>query len=73
MDTTTNKSVTRVTADFSPEAYETLSSVSNQLDASKAEVLRKALGLLNFVVKHRAQGWRLVLEKDDARKEIVTL
>lgn len=69
----TKRQLTRITADFTPEAYETLSTVSESLQTTKAEALRKALGLLNFVIKHRNQGWKLVLEKDDDRKEIVTL
>ena len=66
---------TRVTADFSPEAYATLSRVAKRLQTTKAEALRKALSLLDFVLGHQTEGWKLVLEheKTNERKYIVTL
>lgn len=67
------KKLTRITADFTPEAYDTLSDVANMLDKSKAEAIRQALGVLSFLLKEKKDGWRLYLEKGDDRKEIVTL
>jgi hypothetical protein len=43
------------------------------LSISKAEALRKALGLIYFVIRQQKDGWTLILEKGDKRKEIVTL
>jgi hypothetical protein len=67
------RKLTRITADFTPEAYDTLTDVANMLDKSKAEAMRQALGVLSFLLKEKKAGWRLYLEKGDDRKEIVTL
>ena len=42
---------------------------------SKADVLRKALNLLNYVVRAQEEGGKLVVEnkKDKSRKEVITL
>ena len=69
----TGSGMKRITADFSPEAYQVLSDTSTQMSISKAEALRKALGLIAFVLRHQKEGWTLILEKGDKRKEIVTL
>ncbi|WP_170064983.1 hypothetical protein [Methylovulum psychrotolerans] len=47
--------------------------VAKNLDTTKADALRRALGLLDFVLTERKEGWKVVLEKDDRRREIVTL
>jgi len=70
---TSRPDVKRITADFSPEAYEVLERVAKNLDTTKADALRRALGLLDFVLTERKEGWKVVLEKDDRRREIVTL
>jgi hypothetical protein len=72
MDTDTQKTK-RITADFSPEAYEVLERVAKNLDTTKADALRRALGLLDFLLTEKKQGYAIVLEKDGRRKEIVTL
>lgn len=72
-DTSASKKYTRMTADFTPEAYQTLSEVATRFGGSKAEAVRRALGLLNYLLRQKDQGWTLVLEKDGERKEIVTL
>lgn len=63
----------RITADFSPDAYKTLTETAKELGITKAEALRKALGLIYFVIRQQNEGWTIVLEKGDKRKEIVTL
>lgn len=65
--------VKRITADFSPEAYEALERVAKDLDTTKAGALRHALGLIDFLLTEKKEDWKLVLEKDDRRREIVTL
>ncbi len=67
------KKLTRMTADFTPEAYETLTNVAEKVGGSKAEAVRKALGLFWFLLQQKDAGWTLVLEKGDRRREIVTL
>ncbi len=69
----TGSGMKRITADFSPEAYQVLTDTATQMSISKAEALRKALGLIFFVLRHQKDGWSLILEKGDKRKEIVTL
>ena len=65
----------RITADFSEEAYEALTEVSESLHTTKAESLRRALGLIRFILRQQKEGWRLILEDKEGkeRKEIVTL
>jgi hypothetical protein len=65
----------RVTADFSPEAFEVLESVSRKLQTSKADALRRTLGLMNYLLQQKEEGWKIYLEhpRTKERKEIVTL
>ena len=72
-EATGSSGMKRITADFSPEAYDVLTETSKRLSISKAEALRKALGLIDFVSRQQKEGWTLILEKGDKRKEIVTL
>jgi hypothetical protein len=64
--------VKRITADFSPDAYETLERVAKNLDTTKADAIRRALGLIDYILAEQKQDWILVLEKDDRRREIIT-
>ena len=68
--------MSRFTIDFSDEAEQNLQSLTKALGVkSKADVLRKALNLLNYVVRAREEGGKLVVEnkKDKSRKELITL
>lgn len=69
----TDSKTVRITADFSPEAYGMLDGVSKQLGTSKADVIRRALGLYSFVLDHKNEDWKLYLERNGERKQIVTL
>jgi hypothetical protein len=51
---------TRVTVDFSPEAYSALEEISKTLSTSEAEALRKALGLMRFALEESA---KLIIER----------
>jgi hypothetical protein len=64
-----------VTVDFSSEAYQTMEEISKELGTTKVEVLRKALGLLHFVLEERRSGGKLIIEnpKENLKKEIVSL
>lgn len=68
-----NPGLKRVTADFSPEAYSTLSEVAELLGSSKVDALRRSLGLMHFVLIQQKEKWKVVLEKDGRRKEVVAL
>lgn len=68
--------MSRFTIEFSPEVDKQIEEIASKLDApTKAEVIRKALGLLSYVVKEKDKGSALILEnaKKKTRKEIVTL
>jgi len=68
--------MSRFTIDFSDEAEQDLQSLTKALGVkSKADVLRKALNLLNYVVRAQEEGGKLVVEnkKDQSRKELITL
>jgi hypothetical protein len=69
------KELTRITADFSPEAYQTLNEVADLMNTTKADVLRRSLGLLRFVLQEQKEGRKIVIEDGvgTVRKEIVTL
>lgn len=66
---------TRVTVDFSPEAYKAIEEISKTLSTSKSEALRKALGLMRFVLEQKNKGAKLILEgpKRGERREIIQL
>ena len=68
--------MSRFTIDFSDDAERDLQSLTKALGVkSKADVLRKALNLLNYVVRAQKEGGKLVVEnkKDQSRKELITL
>ena len=68
--------MSRFTIDFSDEAERDLQSLTKALGVkSKADVLRKALNLLKYVVRAQEEGGKLVVEnkKDQSRKELITL
>ncbi len=68
--------MSRFTIDFSEEAEKDLQGLTKALGVkSKADVLRKALNLLNYVVRAQEEGGKLVVEnkKDKSRKEVITL
>lgn len=63
----------RITADFSPEAYHVLTELSESLKVTKGDVLRKALGSLQFLDQHMKEGWELRLTKGEETKAITKL
>ena len=68
--------MSRFTIDFSDEAERDLQGLIKALGVkSKADVLRKALNLLNYVVRAQEDGGKLLVEnkKDKSRKEVITL
>jgi hypothetical protein len=63
----------KVSMEMSPQAYETLSNLSETLGTTKADVLRIALGLMKLINKEIRDGWSVKLKKGSRVKEIVTL
>ena len=68
--------MSRFAIEFSGEVDKQIDDIQAELHVqTKADVVRKALGLLGYVVRERKEGSRLILENDErnVRKEIVTL
>ena len=63
----------RVTADFSPQAYEELEEMAAQLGTSKVETIRKALGLLKYIGEEKKKGASIIVRANGKEKEIVTI
>jgi hypothetical protein len=68
--------MSRFTIEFNDEADAGLENIRKQLGVTtKADVIRKAVNLLNYVVEERKDGGKLVIENEakKVRKEIVTI
>lgn len=71
--------VHRVSMDMSEEAYQVVREIADGSGVTKAEVIRRALGLMRFVMEERHRGGRIIVEDPDRlggfvpgkRKEIV--
>lgn len=65
----------RVTVDFSEDAYKAVEEIAIELATTKSQALRKALGLLHFVLEEKKKGGKLFIEipKENIRKEVVQL
>ena len=68
--------MTKYTIHFSNKADEDLVRLTKDLGAnSKADVLRKALNLLCYLLDEQKVGGRLVVEndRDNTKKEVITI
>ena len=68
--------VARFTIDFSDVAAEQIEELAQELQLrTKADVLRKALGVLKYIVEEKRQGGRVFIEnrQEGERKEIVAI
>ena len=62
----------RVTIDLTLKLYQLLQGLEFSTDASsKADVVRNALRLLKYMIDRRKEGYKLFLEKDDKREQVV--
>jgi len=61
----------RITADFHPEAYAVLQKVADELHTTKADALRRALGLINYVLEAQSEGNELFIEKNGSNKRTI--
>ena len=62
--------------DFSDVAAEEIEQLAQELQLrTKADVLRKALGVLKYIVEEKRQGGRVFIEnrQEGERKEIVAI
>ncbi len=56
----------RVVLDIPNEAREDLKSIKDALEIkNNKELVRYALGLMSLIVKHKRQGYDVLLKKDD--------
>lgn len=55
----------RLSLDVSPELYEKLGRIADELHGSKSEVLRKAIVLMEVALRGKEQGLRLGLARPD--------
>lgn len=68
--------MSRFTIEFSEDADRGLEQARRLLGATtKADVLRKAVNLLNFVVQEQEKGGKIIIENasENLRKEVVTI
>ena len=68
--------MSRFSIDFSEESDRDLDALTKALGVkSKAEVVRKALSLLRFIVQAQSEGGRLIIENRDenSQREVITL
>ena len=68
--------MSRFTIEFTDDVDQQIEEIAKALNANtKADVIRKALGLLNYVVHEKAAGGTVIVEnkKENIRKEVVTL
>ena len=66
--------MSRFSVDFTADADEQIREIQASIGASsKAEVIRKALGLLSYIEKERAAGGRVIIENSSTstRTEVV--
>jgi hypothetical protein len=62
-----------VSIDFSPEAYQALERIARNLGVPKNEALRRAIGLMRFLLKEMDDGWVPILEKGRRRRQITSI
>jgi len=60
----------RISLDISPQLYEKLQSLAQELDGTKSDVLRKSLVLLDVAVEARKNGKKLGLA--DSNNQLTT-
>ena len=64
----------RITLDLSPEFYKRLEQLTAMADAeTKAEVIREALRLYEFVIKQREQGATFTIRQADGSEKDILL
>ena len=64
----------RITLDLSPEFYKRLERLTEMADAeTKAEVIREALRLYEFVMKQREQGATFMVRQSDGEAKDILL
>ncbi|MCS6861624.1 MAG: ribbon-helix-helix protein, CopG family [Abditibacteriales bacterium] len=55
----------RLSLDVSPELYQKLDELANAIHATKSEVLRRAIALMDVAVRAKEQGKKIGLAEQD--------
>ena len=64
----------RMTLDLTPDRYERLQVLEDELElSSKSDVVRKALLLYEFFHGRLQDNWKIVLEKDGKQETLIVL
>lgn len=62
----------KISANFSPEIFEALQAMANELGISMTEVLRRAIGTEKYFLEETRKGARILLkDKDGSLREVV--
>ncbi|MCH7574489.1 MAG: hypothetical protein IIA59_05110 [Candidatus Marinimicrobia bacterium] len=61
----------RITADFHPDAYAVLNRVADMLHTSKADALRRALGLIDYILTIQSNGSELIIEEKGGKRTVI--
>lgn len=62
----------RLQFDFGPEAVKELDEMKNQMNlTSRVDVVKQALGLLQWALDTKKEGWELLAEKSGEQRVIV--
>jgi len=61
------KDTVRLTFDVSPELYDCLGDMAERMGTTKAEVLRKAIALMEIAIGAQARGENICLSDSDDR------
>ncbi|MEK7197885.1 MAG: hypothetical protein AAB648_00270 [Patescibacteria group bacterium] len=64
----------RLQFDFGPEAVKELDQMKNYMClTSRVDVVKQALGLLQWVLDTKKEGWELFIEKGNAQRVVILL
>lgn len=63
----------RVNVNFSDQAYRTLENLASSSGKSMSEVLREAIALKQWFDETRAQGGRILTERNGATREVISV
>ncbi len=63
----------RITLDLTDEVFYTLEKIAARKGWTKAEFLRKGMGLLKYFEEERDKGSKIIVENEDEKKEIISI
>lgn len=63
----------RVNLDMSDTGVARLEALSTQLELSKSDTIRKALSLMEFVIKEQADGAQILVQKGRLTQRLIVI